>query len=71
MKNKVKYLYLLVDKAGMSAKTARKYLKAGFLPCQCKAIHNWATRPKVITQDWRQIKDFFKNNTVFESKLLF
>ena len=28
MKNKVKYLYQLADKAGMSAKTARKYLRA-------------------------------------------
>ncbi len=29
MKNKVKYLYQLADKAGMSSKTARKYLTSG------------------------------------------
>ncbi len=34
MKNKVKYLYQLADKAGMSTKTARKYLKSGVLPSQ-------------------------------------
>lgn len=29
MKNKCRTLYQLADKAGMSAKTARKYLKSG------------------------------------------
>ena len=43
MKNKVKYLYQLADKTGMSTKTVRKYLKSGSLPSQCKAVHDWAT----------------------------
>jgi len=38
MKNKVKYFYQLADKAGMSAKTARKYLKSGSLPSQCLSL---------------------------------
>jgi len=40
MKNKIKYLYQLADKAGMSTKTARKYLKSGKLPSQCQIIHD-------------------------------
>lgn len=46
MKNKVKYLYQLADKAGMSSKTARKYLKSGVLPSQCRAIHDWPIQPR-------------------------
>lgn len=45
MKNKVKYRYQLADKAGMSTKTARKYLKSGVLPSQCQTIHDWPTHP--------------------------
>ena len=58
MKNKVKYLYQLADKAGMSAKTARKYLKSGSLPSQCKAVHDWATHPDAFAQDWPWVEDF-------------
>ena len=71
MKNKVKYLYQLADKAGMSAKTARKYLKSGSLPSQCKAVHDWATHPDAFAQDWPWVEDFLKNNTGLESKSLF
>jgi len=71
MKNKVKYFYQLADKAGMSAKTARKYLKSGSLPSQCKAVHDWATHPDAFAQDWPWVEDFLKNNTGLESKSLF
>ncbi len=36
MKNKCKTLYQLADKAGISTKTARKYLKTGVLPANAK-----------------------------------
>ena len=71
MKNKVKYLYQLADKAGMSAKTAHKYLKSGALPSQCQTIHDWPTHPDAFVQDWHWIEDFLKNNSGLESKSLF
>jgi len=71
MKNKVKYLYQLADKAGMSTKTARKYLKSGVLPSQCQTIHDWPTHPDAFAQDWPWVEDFLKNNSGIESKSLF
>ncbi|MBC8469077.1 MAG: hypothetical protein H8D56_06360 [Planctomycetes bacterium] len=62
MKNKVKYLYQLADKAGMSAKTARKYLKSGSLPSQCKAVHDWATHPDAFAQDWPWVEGYLKKS---------
>ena len=71
MKNKVKYLYQLADKAGMSTKTARKYLKSGVLPSQSQAIHDWPTHSDAFAEDWSWAEDFLKNNTGLESKSLF
>ncbi len=71
MKNKVKYLYQLADKAGMSSKTVCKYLKLGALPSQCQAIHDWPTYPDAFAEEWPWIEDFLKNNSGFEAKSLF
>ena len=68
MKNKIKYLYQLADKAGMSTKTARKYLKSGKLPSQCQTIHDWPTHPDVFAEDWFWVEDFLENNSGLESK---
>ena len=45
MKNKHQHLYQAADTAGMSTKTARKYLKSGVLPSQCRQLHDWANYP--------------------------
>jgi hypothetical protein len=71
MKNKCKTLYQLADKAGMSTKTARKYLKTGVLPSQCQAIHDWPTHPDAFAGDWPWVEEFLKNNSGLESKSLF
>jgi hypothetical protein len=71
MKNKCKTLYQLADKAGMSTKTARKYLKSGVLPSQCQAIHDWPTHPDAFAGDWSWVEEFLKNNSGLESKSLF
>ena len=71
MKNKYQYLYQAADAAGMSNKTARKYLKSGVLPSQCRAIHDWPTHPDAFAQDWYWVEDFLKNNSGLESKSLF
>ena len=70
MKNKVEYLYQLADKAGMSTKTAHKYLKSGVLPSQRQTIHDWPTHPDAFAQDWSWVEDFLENNSGIESKSL-
>jgi len=71
MKNRCKTLYQLADKAGMSTKTARKYLKSGVPPSQCQAIHDWPTHPDAFARDWPWVEEFLKNNSGLESKSLF
>ncbi len=39
-------------KAGMDEKTARKYLKNGTLPSQCRKEHTWRTRLDPFEQEW-------------------
>ncbi len=39
--NKEKTLATAASKAGMDAKTARKYIKVGQLPSQVKQEHTW------------------------------
>jgi response regulator of citrate/malate metabolism len=45
MKNKCRTLYQLADKAGMSTKTARKYLKSSVLPSHGYAIPKGMPNP--------------------------
>ncbi len=71
MKNRCKTLYELADKAGMSTRTARKYLKCGKLPSQIKVIHDWPTHPDAFAEDWPWIEEFLQGNPGLESKSLF
>ena len=52
VRNKHDHLYQAADAAGMSSKTARKYLKNGKLPSQCKIEHTWPTRQDPFADDW-------------------
>ena len=70
--NQEKTLETAAAKAGMSEKTARKYRKSGKLPSQCKAIHDWRTRPDPLDQeDWRWVEEVLENNGGIEAKTLF
>jgi len=71
MKNKYQHLYQAADAAGMSTKTAGKYLKSGVLPSQCRPIHDWATYSDAFAADWQWVEDFLENNTGLEAKSLF
>ena len=42
-------LVAAASKAGMDAKTARKYIKLGQLPSQVKEEHTWRTRKDPFT----------------------
>jgi len=58
-------------KAGMDEKTARKYLKHGKLPSQCRKEHNWRTRQDPFKQEWEEIKEQLEANPGLEAKTLF
>ncbi len=52
VKHKYEYQYQAADATGISSKTARKYLKSGKLPSQCKLEHTWSTREDPFAEDW-------------------
>ncbi len=56
MRNKHEYLYQTADAAGISSKTAHKYLKNGKLPSQCRVEHTWPTRQDPFADDWAFIE---------------
>ena len=58
-------------KAGMDEKTARKYLRSGELPSQCRKEHTWRTRPDPFEQEWEVIKEKLAVNPGLEAKTLF
>jgi len=71
MKNKHQHFYQAADAAGMSAKTARKYLKSGVFPSQCRPIHDWSTHEDAFAEDWHWVVGFLKTNQGVEAKYLF
>lgn len=62
---------IAASKAGMDEKTARKYLKHGKLPSQCKEEHNWRTREDPFEQEWEWIKEKLETNPGLEAKTIF
>ena len=50
-------LYQAADKAGMSEKTARKYLKLEQLPSELERVRSWQTRANPFKKDWRLIEE--------------
>lgn len=70
--NQERTLEAAAAKAGMSEKTARKYRKMGKLPSQCKAIHDWRTRPDPFEEgDWRWVEEVLENKDGIKAKTLF
>lgn len=58
-------------KAGMDEKTARKYLRHGRLPGQCRAEHSWRTRHDPFEGEWEGIRDKLAAIPGLEAKTLF
>ena len=72
MRNKHEHLYQAADAAGMSGKTARKYLKNGKLPSQCRVEHTWLTRQDPFADDWVFIEQILEDTqATLEAKTLF
>jgi len=71
MKHKKKYFYQLADAAGVSAKTARKYLNLNRPPSQLTIAHTWPTHDDAFADVWPEAVSFLANNTGIEAKTLF
>jgi len=66
-----KRLALAAAKAGMDAKTARKYRRAGRLPSEMRQPHCWRTRPDPFAEVWEQLRELLDENAGLEAKTLF
>ncbi|KKM02917.1 hypothetical protein LCGC14_1779620 [marine sediment metagenome] len=72
MQNKHKYQYQAADAAGISGKTARKYLKNGKLPSQCKIDHTWPTRQDPFADNWAFVVKLLEDTqATLEAKTIF
>ena len=72
MQNKYEYQYQAADAAGISGKTARKYLKNRKLPSQCRVEHTWPTRQDPFADDWSFIEQILKDTqATLEAKTIF
>jgi len=57
-------------KAGVDSKTARKYLKGGKLPSECKQVRDWRTKPDAFEAVWPQLEAMLKTAPGLEAKTL-
>ncbi len=69
--NNEKTLAMAASKAGMDAKTARKYIKLGQLPSQVKQEHTWQTRTDPFESVWGEVLSFLQENSGLEARSLF
>lgn len=58
-------------RAGMTENTARKYLRLGKLPSQCKPERTWRTREDPFDDIWDQARSMLEVNPGLEAKTLF
>lgn len=58
-------------KAGMDAKTARKYRRLGRVPSELEVGPRWRTRPDPFVDVWEQIRGLLEVNDGLESKTVF
>ena len=72
VQNKYEYQYQAADAAGISSKTAHKYLKIGKLPSQCRVDHTWATRKDPFVDDWSFVEQMLEDTqATLEAKTIF
>jgi hypothetical protein len=64
-------LELAASKAGMDAKTARKYRRVGRLPSELKPGPRWRTRPDQFIDVWAVVRKLFENDPGLEAKTVF
>jgi hypothetical protein len=64
-------LWKAAAKAGMSEKTARKYLRAGKLPSEMETPRRWRTREDPFEEVWEEIREQLETIPGVEAKALF
>ena len=69
--NREKTKAIAAAKAGMSEKTARKYLKSVNLPSETVENRTWRTRRCPFEEDWGGIKVYLEINPGIEAKTIF
>jgi len=69
--NMEKTLSLSAAKAGMSEKTARKYLRAQRLPSELERPRTWRTRADPFVAVWDDVRVQLEDNPGLEAKTLF
>lgn len=62
---------IAASKAGMDAKTARKYVHLNKLPSELKVDHTWRTREDPFCEVWDEVKSKLAVNPGLEAKTLF
>lgn len=63
--------YQAADRAGMTDRTARKYLKLGKYPWEMEKAHDWRTRQDPFAGDWEKITSLLEDNPGLEAKTIF
>jgi hypothetical protein len=58
-------------KAGMDAKTARKYRRLGQVPSELPAAPRWRTRPDPFAEVWAEIRELLEVNAGLEARTVF
>ncbi|HET9321861.1 MAG TPA: IS21 family transposase [Bryobacteraceae bacterium] len=64
-------LEVAAAKAGMDAKSARKYLRDRRLPSEMKQKHNWRTRPDPFAAVWEEIRQRLEVEPGLQAKTIF
>src|SRR5271155_1125802 len=57
-------------KAGMDAKSARKYRDGGQVPSECRAQHTWRTRPDPLAEVWPRLEELLQGAPALQAKTL-
>jgi hypothetical protein len=58
-------------KAGMDAKTARKYRRLGRLPSEMAAVQRGRTRPDPFVEVWDEVQTLYEDHAGLEAKTVF
>jgi hypothetical protein len=62
---------IAASKAGMDAKTARKYRRLGLVPSELETVPRWRTRPDPFVEVWEEVRELLGANAGLEAKTVF
>ena len=60
-----------LQSAGMSERTARKYLRNGKLPSDGRFKRHWRRRKNPLEDDWAEVTEFLRESPGLQAKTLF